>query len=308
MSSPEVATVPRGFKPVILCSVRRSFLGRLILLGALALVTLGCQRPEPAEKVDGTVVLLLPETRPAPDYAKDRKSKLTVDGKDVPIEAGADREFSVNVEDIGAGKTVTIVYDYWPVTWSNTVRTKKVKVEPGKKIKVDFHKVDADLPDHIRPIFVPTPHEVVDDMCRVGKVGNEDVVYDIGCGDGRMVITAVKKFNAKKGVGVDIDKDLIIKCKKSAEEAGVADKVEFRNEDALKLKDLSDATVVLLYVGDEFGAALEPVLRKTLKKGARVVSHRFKLGDWEPDSETKVRRKNNSGEDDDFVLKLWTIK
>lgn len=256
---------------------------------------------------EGNVILLLPESRPAPEHAPERVPKLTINGKDEPIKAGPDRELGVKI-DAGAGTTVSIVFSFWPYTYSNTIRTKKVKLEADKPIKVDFHKTDADVPDDIRPIYYPTPHTVVVEMCKMGKVGEGDVVYDFGCGDGRLVIAAVKKFNAKKGVGVDIDPGLIKLCKENAEKDGVSDKVEFRNEDALKIKDLSDATVVLLYVGEDFGKALEPVLRKTLKPGARVVSHRFPLGDWAPDEEKKINCKNNDGNDEDYVLKMWTIK
>jgi hypothetical protein len=84
--------------------------------------------------------------------------------------------------------------------------------------------------------------------------------------------------------------------------------VEFRNENALLMKDLLDATVVLLYVGEDFGAKLEPVLRKTLKPGSRVVSHRFTVGNWKPDEEKKITAKSNSDEDAEYVLKKWTIK
>src|SRR5205085_12252272 len=103
-------------------------------------------------------------------------------------------------------------------TYSNTIRTKEVKFENGKTIKVDFHVEDKGRPDLIKPIFYPTPVAVVDEMCKLGKVGPKDIVYDIGCGDGRMVIAGVKKFGAKKGVGVDIDPDLIKLCNQKAKE------------------------------------------------------------------------------------------
>jgi SAM-dependent methyltransferase len=207
-----------------------------------------------------------------------------------------------------AAKSIKVVYSFWPVSYSNTIRTREVQFGDGKKATVDFRKEDAQSPDLIKPIYFPTPPEVVDLMCEMGEIGKDDVVFDIGCGDGRMVVAGVKKFGAKKGVGIDIDPDLVKECRRKAGEAGVSDKVEFRNEDALKIKDLSEATVVLLYVGDDFGAKLEPVLRKTLKPGARVVSHRFKLGGWEPDIEKKITAKNNYDKDEDYVLKLWRIK
>ena len=280
------------------------FLKTTLLLTTLILMsTLACKPRQGA--VDGNVILLLPESRKAPDYDPERKTRLTIDGKEEVIEPGVDREHSIKVN---PGKTVTIVYDYWPKGYSNTIRTKTVRVEPGKTVRLDFHKEDADHPDKILPIYYPTPYSVADEMCKLAEVGAKDIVFDIGCGDGRLVIAAVKKFGAKKGVGIDISPDRIKECNENAKKDEVTDKVEFRLEDALKMKDLSDATVVLLYVGEDFGRKLEPVLRKTLKPGARVVSHRFPLGDWKEDVLKKVKCKNNNGDDEDYELKLWTIK
>jgi hypothetical protein len=293
--------------------VHRAFGVKLVLMSLLAFAVAGCpQTPQesPAQGVQpGVSVLLKLPASPKAYYKEDtRIPKLTVNGKKEPVEIGPAKEITVVVDGAATGKTVKIVYDYWPYGYSNTIRTKTVKLEAGKKIEVDFHKEDADHPDMIKPIFVPTPQGVVDEMCRYAAIGKDDVVYDIGCGDGRIVITGAKKFGARRGVGVDIDIDLIKKCKEDAAKAGVADKVEFRHEDALLMKDLSDATVVLLYVGEDFGAKLEPVLRKTLKPGSRVVSHRFTVGNWKPDEEKKITAKSNSGEDADYVLKKWTIK
>src|SRR5439155_26379587 len=158
----------------------------------------------------------------------------------------------------------------------------------------------------------PTPQECVDAMCKMAKVGKEDVVYDLGCGDGRLVITAVKKFGAKRGVGIDLDAeglDLIGKCKEIAKKEGIADKVEFRKGDVLKVKDLSDATVVLLYMGDDINARLKPILQKTLKEGSRVVSHRFLMGeDWPPDRSEKVKSTMGDFPGYENEIHLWTIK
>ena len=142
-------------------------------------------------------------------------------------------------------------------------------------------------------------------MCQMAKVSKDDVVFDLGCGDGRLVITAVKKFGAKKGVGVDLDPVRIKESKANAKEAGVEDKVEFRVGDVFKVKDLADANVVLLYMGDDVNELLKPILQKTLKPGSRVVSHRFLMGaDWPPD-QTETVRDTNIG---DCEVHLWTIK
>jgi hypothetical protein len=118
-----------------------------------------------------------------------------------------------------------------------------------------------------------------------------------------MVIMAVKDFGAKRGVGVDIDPKLVKECKENAVKAGVADRVEFRKGDVLKIDDLSDASVVLLYMGDDINQRLAPILRKSLKPGARVVSHRFRMGDWEPTKEIRVNGKNGG----EYTLLLWVI-
>jgi SAM-dependent methyltransferase len=289
-----------------------------LLLACLLLSGTGCPRttappapPAPVTPVqvkktasDTDLILKLPASRETPADHPDRVTKLTINGVDEPVTAGEAKELTVNVDAADVGKTIKVVYSYWPSGYSNTIRTKEVKVESGKKIPVDFNIEDAAHPDLIKPIYVPTRQETVEQMCEFAKVGKGDVVYDIGCGDGRMVITSVKKYGAKRGVGVDIDPELVKLCQKNATDAGVADKVKFRNENALLMKELSDATVVLLYVGEDFGAKLEPVLRKTLKPGARVVSNRFPLGDWQPDEEEQITEPDHK----QYKLKLWTIK
>ena len=140
-------------------------------------------------------------------------------------------------------------------------------------------------------------------------VGPDDVVYDIGCGDGRLVIQAVKFFGAKKGVGIDIRDSLILECLKNARREEVSDKVEFRVADALKIKDFSEASVVLLYLGDFLNHKLKPTLQGTLKPGSRVVSHRFLMGDdWPPDESITITATNNYGKQEEYHLHLWTIK
>src|SRR5581483_5193549 len=134
-----------------------------------------------------------------------------------------------------------------------------------------------------------TPDAVVEAMCRLAEVGPNDVVYDLGCGDGRMVITAVKKFKARRGVGLDIEPVCVEEAIENAKEQGVADRVKFQEKDILAIKDLSEATVVLLYVGDTLNQRLRPMLQKTLKPGARIVSHQYTMGDWKPAKKEIVR-------------------
>lgn len=129
--------------------------------------------------------------------------------------------------------------------------------------------------------YVPTPQEVVDKMLEMAKVSSKDVVYDLGCGDGRIVIAAAQKFGAR-GVGVDIDPRLIVQAEANAKAAGVQGRVKFLIEDAMKV-DVSDATVVTLYLLSASNVKLRPLLTKQLRRGARIVSHSFAIGDWEPD-------------------------
>ncbi|MGH8727544.1 MAG: SAM-dependent methyltransferase [Burkholderiales bacterium] len=127
--------------------------------------------------------------------------------------------------------------------------------------------------------YVPTPEVVVERMLELAEVG-PDVIYDLGSGDGRIVITAAKKHGAR-GVGVDIDPERIKEARENAEAAGVADRVEFREDDLFKI-DFSEATVVTLYLLPEINLRLRPKLWSELKPGTRVVSHSFDMGDWAP--------------------------
>ncbi|MFN2447068.1 MAG: cyclopropane-fatty-acyl-phospholipid synthase family protein [Vicinamibacterales bacterium] len=130
--------------------------------------------------------------------------------------------------------------------------------------------------------FVPSPEEVVDRMLRLAKVDKRDVVFDLGSGDGRIVIAAAATFGAR-GVGVDIDPQRIAESVANAKAAGVADRVSFKLQDAMTT-DLSEATVVTLYLLSSSNLKLRPILTKQLKPGARIVAHAFSMGDWPPDA------------------------
>ena len=134
--------------------------------------------------------------------------------------------------------------------------------------------------------FVPTPSAVVDEMLELANVGPNDVIYDLGSGDGRIIITAAKRYGAR-GVGVDIDPQRVKEARGNAKHRGVADRVEFHEGDLFEL-DLSEATVVTLYLLPEVNMRLRPKLWRELKPGTRVVSHSFNMGDWEPLQTRKV--------------------
>lgn len=147
--------------------------------------------------------------------------------------------------------------------------------------------------------YIPTPQDVVDRMLEVAQVTNKDTVFDLGCGDGRIVITAAKKFGAH-GVGIDIDKDRISESRRNARDAGVASLVRFEQGDVLNA-DVSTATVVTLYLVSSANLKLRPILTKQLQPGARIVSHAFGMGDWPPDKVDKF----TDARGDERVIYLW---
>ncbi|GBC85940.1 Ribosomal protein L11 methyltransferase [bacterium HR11] len=134
--------------------------------------------------------------------------------------------------------------------------------------------------------YVPTPYEVVEEMLKMAKVTADDVVYDLGCGDGRIVITAAQKYGAR-GVGVDIDPRRIQESRANAEKAGVTDRVRFIEGDLFQV-DIREATVVTLYLLPDVNLRLRPKLLRELRPGTRIVSHDYDMGDWEPDDVVKV--------------------
>jgi precorrin-6B methylase 2 len=146
-------------------------------------------------------------------------------------------------------------------------------------------------------IFVPTPPQVVEAMLQMAKVRDGDILYDLGSGDGRIPIAAVKAFKLKKAVGIDIDPQRIKEARANAEAAGVADKVTFRQEDLFKA-DFSDASVITLYLLDSLNEKLRPRLLAELKPGTRIVSHAFRMGDWAPEQSRDV---------DGNMIYMWTV-
>ncbi len=130
--------------------------------------------------------------------------------------------------------------------------------------------------------FVATPADVVERMLELAEVRPSDVVYDLGCGDGRIVIAAAQ-HRGVRGVGIDLDPQRIEEARRNAKAAGVEHLVAFRVGDALET-DVSAATVVTLYLVASLNARLRPRLMSQLRPGARIVSHDFPVGDWEPDT------------------------
>ena len=145
-------------------------------------------------------------------------------------------------------------------------------------------------------LYLPTPHAVVEAMLRLARVSRADVVYDLGSGDGRIPIAAARAYGAR-GVGIELDGRMLEGARRNAREAGMERLVEFRQED-LFLADLGEATVVTLFLFPQLNQRLEAKLRKELRPGTRIVSHRFGIGDWKPD-----RVVDSGGHE----ILLWTV-
>jgi len=145
-------------------------------------------------------------------------------------------------------------------------------------------------------VFEPSPDSVVEGMLKLGNVQKGDVVYDLGCGDGRIVIAAAKQFGAR-GVGIDIDPQRIKESTENARKAGVLDRVSFRNEDLFEA-DIQEATVVTLFLWRSLNLKLRPKLWKELRPGTRVVSHHWDMDDWAPEKQVEV---------DGHPIYLWRI-
>lgn len=148
--------------------------------------------------------------------------------------------------------------------------------------------------------FVPSKERVVDEMLKVANVGKNDVLYDLGSGDGRIPITAAKRWGTR-GVGVDIDPERVKEARENAVKAGVADKVKFMQQDLFDT-DIKEATVVTLYLLPDVNLRLRPKLLAELKPGTRVVSHNYDMGDWKPLKSLTVKLP-----DGDHQVYYWVV-
>jgi uncharacterized protein (TIGR03000 family) len=253
-----------------------------------------------------------PDAKKPDEKAKLNKAvlKITMPREDAELKienqvmksTGKVREFDVVDLDPKKKYDYELVAKFEPNNYTTITRKKVISFSGAdSKIEVDLTKEQPDDKAVIR--FVPTPDDIVKQMHKLGNVGKDDVVYDLGCGDGRIVISAVRDAGAKRGVGIDLDPERVKDSKAAVKEAKLEGKVEIRQGDILDIKDLSDATVVMIYMSDELGKLLEPKLKKGLKPGSRIVSHRFTLGDWKPEKTIQVM-----GEDgDEYTLHLWTV-
>jgi uncharacterized protein (TIGR03000 family) len=227
---------------------------------------------------------------------------LKLMGKDTKP-TGTVREFET--PDLEAGKVYEydVVVTWQPNNYTTLTRTAVKEFKAGDEVAIDLTKPDPKAPDKAVIRWVPTPDDVVEEMLKLGDVKDGDVVYEPGPGDGRVLIAAVKK-GAKKAVGIEIDAKKAAEAAEAVKKAKLEDKIKIIEGDALKDRDYSEATVVMLYMGNEFNALLRPVLEKQLKPGTRIVSHRFTFGDWAPDKTITVTGMDG----EEYKLHLWTVK
>ncbi len=270
--------------------LRRAALALILALTAMSFVR---GQAVDSQHLSATVVL-----RVHPD------AKVTVDGR-ATKSMGATRRFVSPPLELGKKYHYTIVAEWKPNTYETFTVVRTVHVEAGKIAEEDMSKADAKRGDKLVIIYVPTPPEIVEAMLKLAKVGKDDVVYDLGCGDGRIVVSAVENFHAKHGVGIDLDPVRLKEAMNNAKKVGVEEKVEFRRQDVLKIDDLSQASVVTLYLSDDLNEMLQPILLKQLKPGARIVSHRFRMGDWKPEKTEKVPIEHPIA--DEKLIHLWTL-
>jgi ribosomal protein L11 methylase PrmA len=142
--------------------------------------------------------------------------------------------------------------------------------------------------------YVPTPQHVVEEMLKLGGAKTGDIVYDLGCGDGRIVVTAAQKFHAR-ATGIDINPVRIKEAQENARKAGVTNQVKFIEKNLFEA-DVHDATLVTLYLLPDVNMRLRPILLKQLRSGSRIVSHSFDMGDWKADKKVDVEGR---------TLSLW---
>ncbi len=163
--------------------------------------------------------------------------------------------------------------------------------------------VGAQSPPTEKPLdvpYVPTKEPIVNRMLQMAKVKPGDVLYDLGCGDGRIVIAAAKRFGIR-GVGIDIDPQRIAEAQENARKAGVADRVKFIEGDLFDA-EIKEATVMTLYLLPEVNLRLRPKLLSELKPGTRIVSHNYDMGDWKPEQSAKL-----TVDGTEHVIYMWTV-
>ena len=226
---------------------------------------------------------------------------LQVQGAEV-AGAGTRREFETGPLEPGRTYDYEFAVEWKPNNYTILSRSGRATFRAGDAVTVDLAADGSN--DRARIRYVATSEFTMGRMIDLAKIGPGDVVFEPGCGDARITIAAVKA-GARRGVGIDLDPALVDQARLNVKSAGLDGKVEIRLGDALDIKDLSDASVVFLYMGEEFNLLIRPILWRQLKVGARVVSHRFKMGDWAPDH--SITDNDDTVEGSPFDVHVWTI-
>ena len=224
---------------------------------------------------------------------------LEIDGIVIPGTGGS-RTFETPPLAAGRAYKYSVVAKWQPNGYTDISRTKVVTFTAGERLRLDL-SVD-DPGDRVVVRYVPTPDDIALEMVKLAGVTANDVTYEPGVGDARITIAAVKG-GAKRAVGIDLDPERVKESRANVAKAGLSDKIEIRLGDALEQPDLGSMTVVFLYMGDHFNMLIRPYLWKQLPVGARVVSHRFLMGDWQPDKTVTITDEYGLP----YEIHLWTI-
>ncbi|MFO0798782.1 MAG: TIGR03000 domain-containing protein [Gemmataceae bacterium] len=272
------------------------------LLGAIAPATAQDKKattkeaqPAAGKKVKSKIKVTVPQD----------DAELKIEGKDTktPDKNPAVREFETPEIDAGKLYEYTFSATWRPNNYTVLTRSKTVEFKGGDDVVADLTKADPKVQDKAVIRWVPTPDDVVAEMVKLAGVKDGDVVYEPGPGDGRVLIAGVKA-GAKKAVGIELDGKKVLEAKDNVKKAGLEKQITVIEGDALKDRDYSEASVVFLYMGNEFNNLLRPILARQLKPGTRIVSHRFILGDWAPDRSITVM----GADGDEYRLHLWVVK
>ncbi len=259
-----------------------------------------------------TVATIAPEVRQTPAVATANApailtitvpgyaTRIELDGKAID---GAGSFRSYVTPPLAPGRTYQykLVAKWDPNSYTKMTRTKVITVRAGDKFTVDL-TVD-DPSDRVSVMYVPTPDFVVAEMIKLAGITSADVTYEPGVGDARITIEGVRS-GARRAVGIDLDPARVDESRERVNTAGFSDKIDIRLGDALEQPDMGSMTVVWLYMGDHFNMLIRPYLWKQLPVGARVVSHRFTMGDdWPPDKTVTVNDEYGTP----YEVHLWTI-
>ena len=257
------------------------------------------------KKAPATIKLLIPEPP--------TQTVLKVDGKELDQDKSDKGGVRVVITPgLEPGKThvFKIEAKIVPNNYTEIFRTREIRLTAGGQLTLDLRKMDAKIKDDVQVRWVPTPEAVVRDMCELAKINKDDVVMDPGCGDAIMIITAVRDYKAKKGLGNDLDPMKVLESQENVARAGLKERVIIKQGNALHLTadETKDVTVLMLYMGNDLNILLRPLIWEHMKPGTRVVSHRFIMDDWKPDRTIKVTHEDEFDEElENFTLHLWKV-